>query len=215
MDFLRHLRINGFSEPEILGSFECSQILSRIGTQPALLIKRTNNLATIGRPSYMYRGNVPGIEELNNRDVLSVINEFDWNNILYLLHKQTNLHFVIDFQLRIPGVHIFSANEGDVFPGGVFHRDIFHHTYPFLTSGVEMLSITIPLHVPSGSGLDIKLWPQGLGATFIPYRPGTAVIFFADIEHRVSPFAAIGGDAKRVSLQCHAFERDGAWTLFW
>jgi hypothetical protein len=87
----------------------------------------------------------------------------------------------------------------DVFPGQEFHR-------------ADLLSFTLPLSTPSGSGLN--LWRKGVMPDFIPYRSGRMVVHDGLTTHQAVLSCPPGG-LERVMLQGHTARLDGELLLYW
>ncbi len=116
-----------------------------------------------------------------------------------------------------PGFHIYRASPFFAFDVASFHTD---RQYQLLDwpGGIApdedaVLTFTVPLAQPPGSGL--RLWPDGPArpCAEIAYRTGDVVVHDGLTPHQAILMPKASGD--RITLQGHAVRIGDTWRVYW
>lgn len=119
-------------------------------------------------------------------------------------------------QAAWPGFHVYLPHPAFADPVAKIHHDLqYRDVFPGARPAAdELLSFTLPLSTPEGSGL--HCWPEGdaqRAPQFFPYRSGELVWHSGLVLHQAVLNCAQG--LERVTLQGHALRRDGELLLYW
>ncbi len=116
-----------------------------------------------------------------------------------------------------PGFHIYCASPFFAFDVASLHTDrqyqLLDWPGDFRPDEDDVLTFTLPLRQPPGSGL--RLWPDGptQPCRQIDYRPGELVVHDGLTPHQAVLMPAASGD--RITLQGHAVRIGTTWRVYW
>lgn len=114
-----------------------------------------------------------------------------------------------------PGFHIYLPHPAFAGPVASVHRDLqYRDVFAGRHFGAQdLLSFTLPLSVPAGSGL--HLWRrEDAQPDFIAYRHGQMIVHDGLALHQAVLACGQGG-LERITLQGHAVRLDGQLLLYW
>lgn len=117
-------------------------------------------------------------------------------------------------EAALPGFHIYLPHPVFAGPVAKRHRDLqYRQAFPRDTIAAgDLLTFTLPLSTPPGSGL--ALWDDPDGSpVHLPYADGELVVHDGMLEHRAE--LACDGELERITLQGHGIRRDGEFLLYW
>jgi len=170
---------------------------------------------TLGLASYLDGGYHDEAALQSNNTLLSVQFAPLFECVSRALSSSLGIPTILADDAALPGFHIYLPDPAFRLPAAQIHRDLqYRDAYPALTpADSELVSFTLPLSTPPGSGLN--WWPADLHEPeFFAYRTGTLVVHDGLARHQA--VLACDGDLERVTLQGHGIVRDdGRLVLYW
>lgn len=116
-----------------------------------------------------------------------------------------------------PGFHVYRASPFFAFDVASVHTDRQYQLLDWpggtLPGEDDVLTFTLPLRQPAGSGL--RLWPDGptQPSRQIDYRPGELIVHDGLTPHQAVLMPTAAGD--RITLQGHAVRIGATWRVYW
>lgn len=134
-------------------------------------------------------------------------------------------------ELAIPGFHIFLGQAIQRASTAPAHFDMQYEALRFGRPMDDELpfSFTLPIALPPAGG-GLTTWPvfdeewRRAGSAVVDardgsltyaYSPGTLLLQYGHVLHRIAPSGALSLDDERITLQGHGIRSGGRWQLYW
>jgi len=226
---------------------ECSEISEKIVSLNHLWLKEQKIFWKEKHPDIFHTLGLPIYQSTNNIEVYFE-QAYLFNKTLYkyfeLLYEKlkNKLSDIIgekafyDFNLAIPGFHIFKYNSNEVIKGGCPHFDLqFLNLKAYQYSPIDIANVytfILPLQLPN-SGANLKIWDfhyNEVGRQFQNtdfdllnsrksmvhnYSIGKIVIKSGLYCHQIGETNNVENGDMRITLQGHCFKMNEKLYLYW
>ncbi|MCD0160538.1 hypothetical protein IHN63_04375 [Deinococcus sp. 6YEL10] len=189
-------------------------------------------LHTLGTPAYLSTKNMEAYylhAKYMNHIIITEFPEL-YNKVIKIISDHVQDKIVFDYQISLPGFHIYEFLQDGNFGGGGWHYDLpFKHLNWDAAAGIspnESLSFTLPILMPSGGGgidfdgnsLDYdnnKISHSAHNIYSLKYNEGEMIVFSGMLRHKIAETKQVKSGEFRVTLQGHCVKLFNRWVAYW